>query len=311
MDLDYKINNTYQLKKKIGEGAFGTVYKGYDTINEKYVAIKIEKIEKTMANKSRLDIEKNIYLTLSGTGVPDIMWYGVENNRKILVLTYLGPSLEDLFVFCQRKFSLNTICLIAIQLLGRLRLVHEYGFIHRDIKPDNFLIGLGENRTSIYIVDFGLSKPFIDRDNEHIKYKNNKNFTGTYRYASIRNHNGIEQSRRDDLESLGYMLIYFMKGNLPWQGIHNSDKAKRNEMIYRTKRSTSLESLCENVPEEFYLYIKYCRLLRFSELPDYNYLIGLFKNLRNKLDLDYDSSLFDWNIIARRKQEKRIDKTKR
>ena len=116
MDLDYKINNTYQLKKKIGEGAFGTVYKGYDTINEKYVAIKIEKIEKTMANKSRLDIEKNIYLTLSGTGVPDIMWFGVENNRKILVLTYLGPSLEDLFVFCQRKFSLNTICLIAIQL---------------------------------------------------------------------------------------------------------------------------------------------------------------------------------------------------
>ena len=303
MDSGYIIDKTYLIEKKIGEGSFGDVYKGYDQKQKKHVAIKIEKMDKTLSNKSRLDSERDIYLTLKGTGVPEILWYGEENTRKILVLTFLGPSLEDLFVFCGRRFSLNTICLIAIQLIRRLELIHNSGIIHRDIKPDNFLIGLKENRSKIFIVDFGLSKTYINNNNTHIDYKNNKNFTGTYRYASIRNHNGIEQSRRDDLESLGYMFIYFAKGNLPWQGIKESNKVARNKAIYRKKRSTSLEFLCENLPEEFYLYIKYVRLLRFTEIPDYNYLQQIFYKLREKLPDEITSQLFDWNIIAKQKKE--------
>lgn len=300
MDIGYRIDDRFVIQKKIGEGSFGDVYKGYDISRDLYIAIKIEKIEKTNSNKSRLDMEREIYSNLSGKGVPEILWHGIINDRKILIMTYLGPSLEDLFIFCNRKFTYKTICLIAIQIIDRLELIHDRGVIHRDIKPDNFLIGLGQNRANVFIVDFGLSKSFIS-NNKHIEYKNNKNFTGTYRYASIRNHNGIEQSRRDDLESLGYMLVYFAKGKLPWQGVKKSNKEERNKIIYKIKRSTSVEQLCDGLPEEFYLFLKTCRLLRFTEIPDYDYLKGIFVGLMRKFDYKYDG-IFDWNIKAQKKK---------
>jgi casein kinase 1 len=151
--------------------------------------------------------------------------------------------------------------------------------LHRDIKPDNFLIGAGKRASKIYVIDFGLAKRYIQRDGKHIPYKENKNLTGTARYASINTHIGIEQGRRDDLESLGYVLMYFLRGNLPWQNLKANNKKEKYERIMEKKLGTSIESLCKGFPTEFTKYLAYCRNLRFDEKPDYSHCKSLFKDL--------------------------------
>jgi serine/threonine protein kinase len=286
----------YSIVKKLGSGSFGTVYKAHD--NEgKFYAIKVE--SKKQAN--RLEHEKGIYDNLgTSVGFPKI--YSIIKDRKhnTVIMDYLGPSLEDLFDFCGNKFSIKTVLMIGIQVLNRIEALHNSGYLHRDIKPDNFLIGTSDKKSRIYMIDLGLSKRYM-KDNNHIEYHTNKSFTGSFRYSSIRNHRGIEQSRRDDLESIGYMLIFFAKGCLPWQGLKGSTKSKRSANILNVKNSKSLEDLCEDLPREFLLYMKYCRLLRFPQKPDYvilrDLLINLFKN--NKYTLDF---IYDWNIVAKRKK---------
>jgi len=161
----------------------------------------------------------------------------------------IGPSLEDLLVYCGQKFSLRTTLLITDQLISRIEHIHSKNFIHRDVKPDNFLVGLGKNSNRIYVIDFGLAKRFRDnKTQQHIPYKENRSLTGTVRYASINAHLGIEQSRRDDLESLGYVLVYFKKGKLPWQGIAAETKAENYQKIMEKKMSLSVEQLCDTLP---------------------------------------------------------------
>ena len=222
----------------------------------------------------------------------------------ICIMDYLGPSLEDLFEFSDKSFSVKTVLMIGIQVLNRIEELHNAGYIHRDIKPDNFLIGIGKKKSRIFMIDFGLSKQII-KNNNHIEYRTDRNFTGSFRYSSIRNHKGIEQSRRDDLESIGYMLIFFLKGKLPWQGLKGSTKSKRSTCIFNVKNTITLAQLCEGLPSEFLLYMKYCRLLRFHQKPDYdllrNLFIVLFKN--NQYTLDY---IYDWNIVAKQKKTKMI-----
>ena len=290
------LNKSFKIIKKLGNGAFGNVYKGIHLESENQVAIKVETVD---SKKTRLENEYLIYQNIQGTGIPKVYHY--DRSERMLILDYLGPSLENLFDFCNRKFSHKTICLLGIQLIERVEHVHENGYIHRDIKPDNFLIGIGKNKSLIFLVDFGLSKLFLEKNN-HISYKNNKNFTGTYRYSSLRNHKGIEQSRRDDLESIGYMLIYFAGGKLPWQGIRNSDKTKRNQQIYTKKRNTPLEELCEKCPKCLIAYMKYCRLLRFRETPDYEFLKNIFRQQLKK-DGKKTDDVFDWNILAKKKTQ--------
>ena len=223
-----------------------------------------------------------------------------------MVLDLLGPSLEDLFNYCGRRFQLKTVLMLADQLLSRLEYVHTKSFIHRDVKPDNFLIGLGKRQSVIHIIDFGLAKKYRDpRSHQHIPYRENKNLTGTARYASINTHIGIEQSRRDDLESLGYVLMYFIRGSLPWQGLKANTKKQKYERIMDRKMSTSTEQLCKGYPTEFRSYFEYCRSLRFEDRPDYAYLKRLFKELFYRKGFQYDN-MFDWTVLNLQQERSRL-----
>lgn len=208
----------------------------------------------------------------------------------------LGSNLEDLFNLCNREFSVKTVCMIAIQLLQRIEYVHQRNLIFRDIKPENFLIGrqsLNKHRC-IYIIDFGLAKEYVNPETgKHIAFSENKSLTGTARYMSINTHLGREQSRRDDLEAIGHMLLYFLRGSLPWQGLKADTLKERYRKIGETKQTTTIEELCNGYPIEFSNYLKYARSLEFTETPDYERLINMFKSLISKQGFKLDWE-FDW-----------------
>ena len=186
------------------------------------------------------------------TGFPKFVWFGQEGDYYIMAIELLGPSLEDLFVYCGRKLSLKTVLLIADQLVSRIQTFHEATYIHRDLKPENILIGMEENAQTLYLIDFGLAKRWKNPStNEHIPYRDKKSLTGTARYASANTHLGIEQSRRDDLEGAGYVILYLLKGELPWQGLRARNKDDKYRKIKECKVNTPIESLCHGYPEEF------------------------------------------------------------
>ncbi|XP_022916673.1 casein kinase I isoform X1 [Onthophagus taurus] len=293
--MELRVGNKYRLGRKIGSGSFGDIYLGTNISTGEEVAIKLECIK---TRHPQLHIESKFYKMMQGgVGIPQIKWCGSEGDYNVMVMELLGPSLEDLFNFCSRRFSLKTVLLLADQLISRTDFIHSRNFIHRDIKPDNFLMGLGKKGNLVYIIDFGLAKKYRDgRSHVHIPYRENKNLTGTARYASINTHLGIEQSRRDDLESLGYVLMYFNRGSLPWQGLKAATKRQKYERISEKKMSTPIEDLCKGYPVEFPTYLNYCRQLRFEERPDYSYLRQLFRTLFHRQSFTYDY-VFDWNML--------------
>ncbi|KAK5203065.1 hypothetical protein LTR41_011187 [Exophiala xenobiotica] len=292
------IGGRYHLVRKLGCGSFGSVYLGRDTETGNEVAMKFE--HHSVA-PSLLEEEARIYQSLAGKpGFPQVYWHGQQDDFTALVFELLGPNLEDLFRYCGNQFSLKTTLMLADQLLRRFETLHSYQYLHRDIKPENFLLGTGEQGNIVYMTDLGLaiyrrpdywapgSTPTRDITARPPQ------LLGTCRYASIRGHLGIAQSRRDDLEALGYMLVYFIRGRLPWQGL----KAKRDAkylLVLGKKQGTSAHDLCAGLPAEFEEYMNYVRNLRDEDQPDYPHLRNMFKKLFRRQGFEYDN-VFDWTI---------------
>lgn len=294
---DIRVGTYYRLGRRIGSGSFGEIHVGTDIRNGEEVAIKIEN---GSTKHPQLHTEYKLLNQLSaggGPGIPKVRWYsGHEGGYNVMVMDLLGPSLEDLFNFCGRKFTLKTVLLLADQMIARIEFIHKQNYIHRDIKPDNFLMGLGKHGNIVYLIDFGLAKQYCDPvTRKHIPYRENKSLTGTARYASVNTHQGIEQSRRDDLESLGYVLMYFNKGSLPWQGLKAANKRQKYERIREKKLATSVQDLCRDYPQEFATYINICRSYKFDESPNYDTLRGLLRGLFRNSNFPLDH-VFDWNM---------------
>lgn len=295
------VGGKYRLLKAIGRGSFGEIYQGINTQDGKDVAVKVEAID---AKPPLLRHETKVYQRIgSHVGLPTCLHYGTEKRFNALVMELLGPSLEDLFNYCKRHFSLKTVLMITDQLLMRIECVHQQSFIHRDVKPDNFVMGLGRHCNKLYIIDFGLAKLYQDPiSHEHIPYRDDHSLTGTARYASINAQQGIEQSRRDDIESLSYCILYFKKGKLPWQGIVAATKQQKYEKISEMKRSLSIDDTCKNWPNEFALFMKYARNLRFQDEPDYSYLRKLFRILFRNQNYQYDH-IYDWTLLQQQQND--------
>ena len=299
----------FRVLNHLSKGAFSDIYTGINIITKEKVAIKVEerfKIEKF------LEAECYFIFSLKNIGIPKVISFGHNKEYDILVMPLLGKSLHEMQINENYNFEFKDICLIAIQVIERIQWVHSQKIIHRDIKPDNFLIGLIDPNI-LYLIDFGLSKKYRSSvTGHHIKYNRVKKFVGSLRYASVNALKLREQSRRDDLESIGYMLIFLIKGSLPWDNIKVENKRSSFYKISQFKQKLEPEILCRNLPKEFAEYIRYVKNLNFEEEPDYNYLKSLFQNLLRKQGFEEEKIFFSWiNEFNINKIKKSINLSKR
>lgn len=278
------LGDNYKLIKKIGSGSFGEVYLTEDKIGNQYAA----KIESN-AEKQRLKAEYNIYKKVLNNktivGIPRVYNYIETTNYNILIMELLGKSLENIYDDNGREMGNSTLFKLALDMLHVIERFHSKGFIHRDIKPNNFLFNKHKPYDTLYLMDFGLSKNYINKG-KHIDIKFERSLIGTARYASLNIHWGIEPSRRDDIESIGYVLIYLAKGRLPWQGLKADKKKTQIEKIGEKKLVVTTEKLCEDLPPCFFAYLDYCKKLKFEEKPDYEHLKNLFISEAKKLNIE-------------------------
>ncbi|OEL32210.1 Protein CASEIN KINASE I-LIKE 3 [Dichanthelium oligosanthes] len=285
--MDRIVGGKFKLGRKIGCGSFGEIYLG-----ERFWNL---------------------------GGIANVKWCGVDGEENVLVIDLLGPSLEDLLVYCGRKFSLKAVLMLADQMViirtgaafsfpyGILFMIYYKNRVFAFQRDGNVLNWLTNNSTcdyQVYIIDFGLAKRYRDSTtNRHIPYRENKNLTGTARYASCNTHLGIEQSRRDDLESLGYVLLYFLRGSLPWQGLKAATKTQKYDKICEKKISTPIEVLCKSCPLEFASYFHYCHSLTFDQRPDYAFVKRLFRDLFTRQGYEFDY-VFDWTVLKYKQGQK-------
>ena len=279
----------YFVIKKIDEGSFGSIYLSQNIQTKEKVAIKIEN-----RNNENPLLEREAYILfyLRGPGLPEVKTFGKTKDLYILIQNLLGPSLANLLDKHSINFTIKDICMLSIQMIERLEYIHSKDYIHRDIKPHNFLMGI-DDPDILYLIDFGLSKKYRSKKGKHIKFSINNNITGTPRYCSINGLRGGEQSRRDDLESLFYVIIYFFRGNLPWQNLKIKSRQERFNRINYIKKNISYKVLCENLPQELYNFGIYIRHLKFEEDPDYNFLRNCFYSLLIKINEKNDNK-FSW-----------------
>ena len=291
----------YKTTKKLGEGSFGKVYKA--EYNGEYYALKFENRSK---NKSLLEMESTVMAYLQGPNIPYIKSFGYSGDYNLLVMQYMDKSLEDIF-HIRKTFSIKTTAMIGFQLIGVLHFIHDKNFIHRDVKPDNCVMGSAELNENLYLIDFGLAKKY--RSSKTLKQypmTKKKKLTGTARYASIHALEGWEQSRRDDMEAVGYVMAYFLRGGLPWQGLKIKSKENKYKNILEKKKDISSTELFKGFPVEFSEILDNVKKLEYTEEPEYemlrNKLISLCKRLNYKFDY-----IYDWTTekdLLKRKEKK-------
>ena len=290
--------NKYHCIKKLGEGSFGQIYEA-NYKKEKY-ALKFEERKK---DYNLLQNEAAIMNYLKGPNIPFVKSYGFNNKYNILVMQLLGKSLEELLME-RKNFSLKTVCMLGYQMINTLEFIHERHILHRDVKPDNFVMGLDELSENVYLIDFGLAKKYRSMTTL-IQYPLTKKdkLTGTARYASINALKGYEHSRRDELESVGYILVYFLKGKLPWQRIKANTKEEKYKKILEKKIEISSNELCKGLPKEFENFLEYTKQLKYEERPNYNILRKLLDNIMKRKNYNYDY-IYDWTTLEEKEFRK-------
>lgn len=293
------IFNKYKLLKKIGEGTFGSIYEAQSIDNNKLYAIKLEDMKH---GQYMLENESFILSNLNIPLIPKFKCYGYIGTFIVLVMELLGKSLDIILTEkTLTKLSLRCVCNIAYQIISILEILHNCNIIHLDIKPGNIAIGKGEKSKYIYLLDFGLSIEYNNNNNNHKNIEsqkieqNNKEFIGNARYSSINALEGGALSKRDDLESLGYLIVYLALGELPWQGYISYDNRDKYYKIKEIKKKTTPKQLCKDLPGEFEEYINYTRNLKYEEIPNYQYLKNLFINVLKNLKFKFDY-YYDWEI---------------
>lgn len=273
----------YTIKGSIGTGSFSDIFVAVDE-QGKRAAVKFDR--KDSKHRSHLFEEYNILNALRNTpGIPKLIWYGKVEKENCILMELLGPDLSTLWKWCNKKFKISTIIQIGIQCIGILRELHTKGIIHRDIKPQNLVVGpWPTDPQTVYLIDFGLSMRWCDEaktpyPRRYPPHDLSGRITGTAKYCSLNAHHR-DYARRDDLISLGYVLLFFLrKGILPWGSLTGIDSRDRNNKIYAVKNSTALTELCKGLPEEFKGYMQYTYSLTRDETPDYDTLLNLFQRL--------------------------------
>lgn len=298
MNFNGVLNGQWELLNKLGEGTFGVVYKARHVVSQSVAAVKIERIKNS---KGSLRHEYTVYNALNGpnmeatSGFPKIKFFGQFGQYDALVMELLGANLKDLFIRNNRKLSLKSVLNIGLQMTQRLEYMHRHGWIHCDIKPGNMMISLDPRRDStLYLVDFGLSHYLWDRETRcHIPLKTIKGIIGPINYISINVHNRLQPSRRDDMESLVYVLVHLYNGHLPWMNCQDSSMESLFRTVGLMKKQLFPAELCSRMPLEISEYLQYCRNMKYNEKPDYCFLQRKLRGALKRLGAEGESS-FEW-----------------
>lgn len=277
-----------EILDKIGSGSHGDVFMGIYANSNIRVAIKMESLN---AKSQLLIREREIYKELEGAaGVPKIHFLCEYKAKRALVMDLLGKSLLHLFKTCG-TLSLKMVTLLGIKLLCNLEELHNRGVIHKDLKPGNVVFGVDGDENDVYLVDFGVSSMYM-LGGRHIPFEQNRRIAGTPTFMSISQQLGHQVSRRDDLESLGYLMLFMLNGSLPWKHVSGSGK-DRFQNILTVKQETTVDEMCEGLPHQYTEYFNYAFELAFQEEPNYDYLRGLFVQVLHERSWSKDSK-FDW-----------------
>ncbi|PLN81558.1 protein kinase-like protein [Aspergillus taichungensis] len=290
--IDLVVGGRFRLLEYVAGGSFGEVFMATDLQKHKIVAVKLEpKFENI--DPSSLGIELNIYRALvGGVGMPEMYWFGEEGDYRVMAVELLGPTLYDLLDYVGNKFSLKTVLMIADQLICRLRFMHSRKILHQDVTAGNVIMGTGRKGNCVYLTDFGCAARYFEDPSKADPYDR----IGTDSFASLSAHAGRAQCPRDDLESLGFLLLFLLGSKFPWNDYVPKSPLDQDKIwkdIGQIKNDTTIETLCEGVPHAFLLYFRHVRSLQYHDRPDYSYLRSIFRELFVESGFEYDH-VYDW-----------------